>query len=124
MQRGEVVLLTACAATCRCGRPNSDRAGVLMMMRMRTVPAKLGSARELLDVLQQVQVVRPGGSCAMERLAPMVVHPASTTGACRRPRRALVCIVDKTTNPHSCLSMTSLVLVVVHHHHHHVLPDS
>ena len=89
---------------------------------MRTVLATLGFAKELLDVLQQVQVVQQEGSYAMERLAPMVVHPVSMTGACRRPRRALVCIVDKTTNPYSCRSMTNLVLVVVRHHH--VPPDS
>ena len=79
--------------------------------------ATLGFAKELLDVLQQVQVVQQEASYAMERLEPIFVDPTSMTGGCRRPSRVLGCPVAETTSPRGLLSMTSFALVVAPLHH-------
>ena len=68
-------------------------------------------------VLQQVQVGQQQASYAMGRPEPTVSALMSTTGACRRPSRVLVYLVDKTTSPRGLLSMTSFALVVAPHHH-------
>ena len=68
-------------------------------------------------MLQQVRVARLEGFGAMARPAAMVVRLASRTGACHHHLLVLVGIVDRTTNPRSCLSMSSLALVVVLRHH-------
>ena len=88
---------------------------------MKAVLSTLDFAKERLGVLQ-VQVGQHQASYAMGRPEPTFADPMSMTGACRRPSRVLVCIVDETTSPRTFLSMTSLALVVASRHH--APPDS